>query len=129
MFATVSKRADKAILIKAAYFIHVAKEDLAILKFEELINSLEKCKCPHLPRELYCNHDGCHELVTVIGDCIVSEIVELICNSPYVGLMADESTDLSVRNNLLLYVNIMTSAGDVIGIATIVALRQLPRWS
>ena len=113
VFATVSERADKAILtlIKAAYFI--AKEDLAILKFEELINLLERCKCPHLPRELYRNRDGCHELVTVIGDCIESEIVELMCNSPYVGLMVDESTDLSVRKNLLLYVNIMTSAGDV----------------
>ena len=36
-----------------------------------------------------------------------------MCNSPYIGLMIDESTDLNVRKNLLLYVNTMTSTGDV----------------
>ena len=113
VFTAVRERAEKAILtlLKAAYF--VAKEDVAILKFDELINLLERCDCPDLPRELYRNRDGCHEFVTVIGDCIESDMVELMCNSPYLGIMIDESTDLSVRKNLLLYVNAMTSSGDV----------------
>ena len=49
VFASVSEKADMAILtlIKAAYFIAI--EDLAILKFEELVNLLARCDCPDLP--------------------------------------------------------------------------------
>ena len=98
-------------LMKAAYF--VPKEDLAILKFRELISLLERCQCLHLPRELYCNRDGCHKLVTVIGECIESELVEIMCNSPFFVLMIDESTDLSVRKNLFIYINTLIPSGDI----------------
>ena len=111
VFTILSEKADKAklTLMKAAYF--VAKKDLAILKFGVLINLLERCQCPHLPRELYCNRYGCHELVTVIGESIESELVELMCNSPFLGLTIDEFTDLTVRKNLLIYINNLTPSG------------------
>ena len=99
IFTILSEKADKAMLtlMKAAYF--VAKEDLVISMFGELINLLERCRCPYTPQELYRNHDGCHKLVTVIGECIESELVELMCNSPFLGLMIDESTDLRDNYN------------------------------
>ena len=74
-------------LIQAAYFI--AKEDVAILKFKELTDLLQRCECPHLLQALYRNRDGCHKMITIIGDYLESQLVELI-------RMIDESTDLSV---------------------------------
>ena len=113
IFTSAMEMADKAMLtlFQAAYFI--AKQDIAILKFEELTNLLERCECPNLPRELYRNRDGCHELITVIGDYLDSELAKLMHNSPFLGIMIDESTDLSVRKNLVVYVNILNSDGDV----------------
>ena len=106
MFSSATDAADKAMLtmLQTAYFI--AKEDVAILKFEKLTNLLERCQCPHLPRTLYRNRDGCHELVTIIGNYLESEVVQLMRESPYIGLMIDVSTDLSVRKNLVIYVNV-----------------------
>ena len=98
-------------LFKCAYFI--AKEDSAIMKFGELITLLERCSCPNLPRQLYRNRDGCHELVTVIGNTLECELAKMMQDSSYIGIMVDESTDLSIRKNLLLYINLLSSTGDV----------------
>ena len=113
VFATAIETADNAMLslLKAAYFI--AREDLAILKFEELIKLLERCLCPHLPRELYRNRDGCNELIALITQSLESEFNLILKESPYLGIMIDESTDLSVRKNLLLYINSLNSSGNV----------------
>lgn len=112
-FVSAIESADNAILtlLKAAYFI--AKEDLAILKFRELLKLLERCLCPHLPRELYRNRDACHEFVTIIGEYLESELVNVIKDSAYLGIMVDESTDLSVRKNLVIYVNVLDSVGNL----------------
>ena len=125
IFATLSEQADKAMLtlMKAAYF--VAKEDLAILKFGVFMTLLERCQSPHLPRELYGNCDRFHKLVTVIGEFIESELVELMCNSPFLGLMIDESTDLRVRKNLCIYINTLTLSSDISSnLANIAEMKQ-----
>uniref|UniRef100_A0A1X7VE37 C17orf113 probable zinc finger domain-containing protein n=1 Tax=Amphimedon queenslandica TaxID=400682 RepID=A0A1X7VE37_AMPQE len=110
IFASAIESADKAILtlLKAVYFI--AKEDIAILKYLELLNLLESCSSPNLPRELYRNRDACHKFITLIGESIESELGDEMRDSPYLGFMVNESTDQSIRKNLLLYVN---RAGDV----------------
>ena len=110
VFSSAAETADKAILtlFKVAYF--VAKEDVAILKFKAL---LERCHCPHLTRELYHNRDACHEMITILGDCLKLQLVELIHNTPFAGIMIDESTDLSVRKNLVVYINVLSKSGDV----------------
>ena len=110
VFSSAAETADKAILthFQVAYF--VAKEDVTILKFKAL---LERCHCPHLTRELYHNRDACHEMITILGDCLELQLVELIHNTPFAGIMIDESTDLSVRKNLVVYINVLSKSGDV----------------
>ena len=92
-------------LIEAGYFL--AREDIVMLKFERLTDLLETCKCPHLPCQLYRNRNGCHELITVLGNYLEFELIKVMCNSPYLGVMLDESTDFSVRKNLVIYVSLL----------------------
>uniref|UniRef100_A0A1X7U8J1 Uncharacterized protein n=1 Tax=Amphimedon queenslandica TaxID=400682 RepID=A0A1X7U8J1_AMPQE len=105
--------ADKAILtlVKAAYFI--AKEDIAILKIQEPLNQLESCTWPNLHHELYCNCDACHEFITVIGESIEFELEDEMHDSPYEGIVVNESIDLIVQKNLLPYVNVLDNARDL----------------
>lgn len=66
IFLSAMESADKAMLtlLYAAYFI--AKEDIAIIKFEKLTNLLQMCECPNLPLSLYRNRDGCHDSISVM---------------------------------------------------------------
>ena len=75
-----------------------------------MTNLLERYHCPHLTRELYRNRDACHEMITILGDCLELQLVELIHNTPFAGIMIDESTDLSVRKNLVV---VLSKSGDV----------------
>ena len=124
IFSSAIDQADKAMLtlFEAAYF--VAKEDLVFLKFEKLTDLLQRCKCPFLPRELYRNRDGCHELVSVIADHMDFELTKLMQDSPYLGIMIDESTDLSVRKNLLIYINLLLRDGVVSLFAHLEEMKQ-----
>ena len=81
IFSSASDLADKAMLslIQTTYFI--AKEDVAILKFKELTDLLEQCECPHLPQALYRNRDGCHKMITIIGDYLESQLVTIVHSS------------------------------------------------
>ena len=62
------------------------------------------------------NRDGCHELVSVIADHMDFELTKLMQDSPYLGIMIDESTDLSVRKNLLIYINLLLRDGVVVSL-------------
>lgn len=52
-------------------------------------------------------------MISVIADCIEYEVVKAMQQSPFLGIMIDESTDLSVRKNLVVYANILERSGDV----------------
>ena len=123
-FLSAIESADKAMLtlLYTAYFI--AKEDIAIMKFEKLTNLLQKCECPNLPRSLYRNRDGCHELIHVMSSYLEEELIQLMHNSPFIGLMIDESTDLSVRKNLVLYVNVLERGVVGTYFAKLIELKQ-----
>lgn len=39
---------------------------------------MERCLCPYLPCELYCNYDGFHELITVIAPSLESNFDKVL---------------------------------------------------
>ena len=42
-----------------------------------------------------------------MADYMESNVIQLMQESPFLGIMIDESTDLSVRKNLIIYINLL----------------------
>ena len=68
---------------------------------------MEHCECPHQPKELYQNRDGCHDIIMTMADYMESNFIKLMQESPYFGIMINDSTDLSVRRSLIIYINLL----------------------
>lgn len=99
---TANRLCDEAMisLLRAAYF--VGKEGLSFHKFPSLCSLLLACKAL-LPEKL--NHDekACSEMVFVISCVITRNILDRVRDSPFFGLMIDESTDISVTGHLVVF--------------------------
>ena len=55
-------------------------------------------------------------VMSIIADHMDFELTKLMQDSPYLGIMIDESTDLSVRKNLLIYINLLLRDGVVVSL-------------
>ena len=87
-------------LFKCAYYI--AKQDLAFRKLESLVKLLRECGVEGLPH-MYNDNKACASFVINISKALEVEIYNSVRKNPWFGLMVDESTNVSVTKNLILY--------------------------
>ena len=105
--AAFSKRTDRienavCCLIRTAYT--VSKKHLAVQAYQDLC-ALQLCNGTHLTRKLYQDTSACTEFIKIISDFLESNLLEKLRQSPALGVMIDESTDLSVEKHLIVYVS------------------------
>ena len=89
-------------LIRIAY--EVAVDDLLITKYANLC-TLQICNDTKLTTNLYQDSVACDEFISLISRHLDDGLIEKIRQSPALGIMIDESTDLSMEKHLIVYVN------------------------
>ena len=52
------------------------------------------------------------QLIQVLSDTVLEEVLAEVHASPFVGLLCDKSTDVSVTKQLVVYVKYITLNGD-----------------
>ena len=109
--------------MKTAYFMF--KEDLATSKHSALMDFLKIQQCPAAcsSQYTYSHSHSVAEFHEVFCDVIQEEFLSKIRNSPYLSVIIDESTDISVHKKLIVYVKILNRA-----VAETHFLRNVVRW-
>ena len=85
---------------------YIAKEGQALNQFSRLIELQKKNQCPDLQQEekIYTSETAKTEILTAINDTIEEKVDCEINNSEFIGLIIDESTDVTVHKKLNVYV-------------------------
>ena len=87
----------------------IATEDLAISKFDSLSNLVERCGGPVLLA--YRNGHSANEVLQCLARAIMHLLVNDINTAECFSLLIDESTDVSIHKQLVLYVVFPTPSG------------------
>ena len=94
--------------LKVTYWL--AKEEVAFSKFPSLMK-LSGVKCLenlHVgANATYMHHDSFTKMQNAIGECLHDATVEKLHACDAYGLIADESTDIAVTKNLVLYTRVV----------------------
>jgi hypothetical protein len=102
----VGQRAcDEALqtIFKTAYF--TGKQYLPYSKFSVLCKLLMSVNAL-ITASMYQNEKACRDLIFCISTVMQQKIVCRIRNSPFFGIMVDESTDISVTGHLVMFATI-----------------------
>ena len=91
-------------LFRAAYFI--GKQSLPYAKFPSLCSLLASVKAP-ITASLYHDEKSCADLIACMSNVIKKKIICRVRNSPFYGIMIDESTDISVTGHLVVFATII----------------------
>jgi len=107
---SMSTRAEAAVTCAMRKVYWLASEDIASIKYNSL-NDLVTLQGYSALKDLYVGENAKythHQIVEEIQQCIADSIKEGIIAdaqaSPAIGIMADESTDISVTKSLMLYI-------------------------
>jgi hypothetical protein len=97
---------DEAIWTRIQAVWWLAKEDIAIHKFEShlettLVNNR------HEPPRTYKDEHCAWGILEILGRHFRDELQSRICKSPYFGIMADETTDVSADQQLIIYIKFL----------------------
>ena len=103
----INKESDKieaavCRLIRTAYT--VAKSHMPISMYAELCE-LQLCNDTCLTKNLYQEDSACTEFITLISQSLDDSLIEKLRQSPALGLMIDESTDLGMEKHLIVFIN------------------------
>ncbi|KAK6186625.1 hypothetical protein SNE40_005914 [Patella caerulea] len=90
------------IIINNVYYL--CKENVAIDKYESL-NELTEINGSPMTTKLYRSSHTASEFISIISSDIEENILADIQQSPALGIMLDESTDLSSEKHLIVYIN------------------------
>ena len=86
----------------------LAKEDIPPAKFTSLINLLRKTACPSLANsKTYSHEDVVEEMEIALAKATVDRIKEKIYGSPYVGVIIDETVNVTIDKKLIVYLRIV----------------------
>ncbi len=92
----------------SVYFL--AQEEIAhTTKYEALMRFISHLGLPHLEtlnkggNAKYTSYHTVDELLTIIGEEVRQNIHSMLQQSPYVGLICDETTDVSTTKQLVIY--------------------------
>ena len=91
----------------------LAEEQIATEKYKSLMNILKMLGCKDIENlnvaknASYNSVQTAKDFQSVIAECIQDEITEKLHKSPFVSVMADESTDIAVSKKLLIYAKLI----------------------
>lgn len=91
----------------------LAEEHIATEKYKSLMNILKMQGCKDIENlnvaknASYNSVQTAKDFQSVIAECIQDEITEKLHKSPFVSVMADESTDIAVSKKLLIYAKLI----------------------
>jgi len=87
---------------------YLSKEDIALRKIDNFLDFIS-----HLGVEFnenYRNHVSAREMLDSISDSIFRNIINEIALSPTIGLMIDESTDISSNQQLAIHIKYISES-------------------
>ncbi|XP_073243918.1 uncharacterized protein C17orf113-like [Porites lutea] len=82
------------------YFI--VKEEMPLAKFGALVNLQITNGCNDLKNITHQHHSHVTEMVEIISDCIEEKIISILRESPFVGVVLDETSDITVYKKLVI---------------------------
>ena len=100
MFEKGNSKTNEDLLVLSRNVYWLAKENIAMLKASSL-HDLAKLNGINIE---IANYQGKMQFVESLNIVLEGQITEDLKASPYSSLMADESTDISVTKNLILYI-------------------------
>jgi hypothetical protein len=87
---------------------YLCKECIAISKFNSLIELEEEngayddvVGCLEGPHSSYTSRDFANDCIEVLATTVREEVLQMIKQSPYVGVMIDEGTDINITSQLV----------------------------
>ena len=105
-----STHAEAAVICAMRNVYWLASEDIASVKYNSLNELVTFQGCSAL-KDLYVgenakftHHQIVEEMQQCIADCIKEKIIADAQASPAIGIMTDESTDISVTKSLVIYI-------------------------
>jgi len=103
---TLSDLSDEAIWTRIQTAWWLAKEDVAITKFGSLLESELVNQDLQVPKS-YRDDKTAWEMVDILAAHFQHQLKERIQKSPSFGIMADETTDNSVTQQLIIYIKFL----------------------
>ena len=82
------------------YFI--VKEEMPLAKFGALVNLQITNGCNDLKNITHQHHSHVTEMVEIISDCIEEKTISILRESPFVGVLLDETSDITVYKKLVI---------------------------
>ena len=103
MFQKGNSKTNEDLLVLSRNVYWLAKENIAMLKASSL-HDLAKLNGTNIEIANYQGKMAAWQIVESLNLVLEGQITEDLKASPYFSLMADESTDISVTKNLILYI-------------------------
>ena len=116
------ERNDQGLINMFRSMLYLAREDLAILKFNTLCGLVQSCGAPML--NSYRNSHSGSEMLKCLASVVRSDLFKCARNSPFLAILIDESTDVSVHKQLIVYLRYIGSSGPVTQFASLLQLED-----
>lgn len=98
---------NEALKTQLKVVLHMANTNTPSHLYPNLIHLLQSAGCPNLnSAHTYTHHDTVSQMEEAIAMTIKSDIDDRIASSRYVGLVVDETTNITVEKMLIIYLTL-----------------------
>ncbi|XP_006822333.1 uncharacterized protein C17orf113-like [Saccoglossus kowalevskii] len=104
---------ENSLLVAIRVVFWLAKEDIAINKYDSLLNLLEQLECPHVTglrtgkNVTYASNKAACEMLESLATVIRKGLDNRLLKSPFVSVLCDETTDIGIKKKLVVYSRIL----------------------
>ena len=102
---------DEALWLRIQGVWWLAKENMPIHKFNSYLKSQFACQCKPAPKS-YKDDKAAWEIMEIIGKYFHQLLKSRIHQSPFYGIMADETTDNATTQQLIIYIKFLNMDAD-----------------
>ena len=113
---------EKGLLNTFKAVLFLARQDMAIIKFDSLCSLIYDCNGEMI--KSYRNTHSASEMLHCLATVHLDTLLQHVRNSPFFSIVIDESTDVAVNKQLIMYVRYIEPAGPVTSFATILQLEE-----
>ena len=111
MVVSSTELSDEAIWTQIQTAWWLSSSDIVIKKFESLLESRLLDQGIQPPKN-YKDDKIAWEIIEILGDHFRGLLYKRLQRSPFYGIMADETTDNSVQQQLIIYVKFLDKVDD-----------------
>lgn len=98
---------NEALKTQLKVVLHMANTNTPAHQYPKLIHLLQSAGCPNLnSAHTYTHHDTVTQMEEAIAATVTSAIDDRIANSKYVGVIIDETTNITVEKMLITYLTL-----------------------